>query len=188
MEMKTIFKTMMMAACCLGVAVFTSCGDDDNNNSGLKFSVAKVEVAPGATANVTIGNGTQPFTVKSTDEKTATVKVDKNTITVTGVKEGKASIIVTDKNKLSGTLAVNVVTPLSFDKANVSVEVGKEDVVAIKSGKAPYTVSVKDTKTATATVKDDKITIKGVKAGTTTISVLDKDKLAGTITVTVTAK
>lgn len=184
MEMKTIFKTMMMAACCLGVAMFTSCKDDDDN-SGLKFSVAKVEVASGATANITIGNGTQPFTVRSTDEKIATVKVDKNIITVTGVKGGKASIIVTDKNKQSGTLAVNVITPLSFDKANVNVEVGKEDVVAIKSGKAPYTVSAKDTKIATATIKDDRITITGVKAGSTTINVLDKDKLAGTVIVTV---
>lgn len=185
MEMKSIFKTMTMAVCCLSAVMLTSCGDDNNDNAGLKFNVAKVEVASSLSVNVTIGNGTQPFTVKSIDEKIATVKVDKNIITVTGVKEGKTSIIVTDKNKLSGTLAVNVITPLSYDKANVSVGIGNEAEINIKSGKAPYTVSVTDTKIATATVKDAKVTIKGVKAGTTTVSVLDANKLAGTITVTV---
>jgi len=34
-------------------------------------------------------------------------------------------------------------------------------------------------------VKDDKLTIKGVKAGTTTITVADKDKKTGTLSVTV---
>lgn len=186
MKMKSVFKTVVMAVLCLGTVAFVSCSDDDDdNNSGLKFSVTKVEVAPNASANVTVANGTQPFTVKSTDEKIATVKVDKNIMTVTGVKEGKVSIVITDKNKLSGTISVNVVTPLAFDKTSSSVAVDKEDVVTIKTGQAPYTVSVKDSEIATATVKDAKITIKGVKAGTTTVDVLDKNKLAGTITVTV---
>ena len=70
-------------------------------------------------------------------------------------------------------------------KTSLNIAVGKEDVVNIKTGQAPYTVNVKDNKIATATVKDAKITIKGVKAGTTTVNVLDKNKLAGTITVTV---
>ena len=42
-----------------------------------------------------------------------------------------------------------------------------------------------DKKIATASVKKSNIIIKGVKAGTTTVNVLDKNKLAGTITVTV---
>ncbi len=174
---------MMMAVCGLAVATFASCEKFDDGR--LKFSVSEAVVAPGATANVTISGGTQPFTAKSSDDKTATVKVDKNVMTITGVKEGATTIIVTDAKKVTGKLAVTVATPLSFDKANVNVAVGKEEVVTIKSGKTPYTATVKDKKIATATVKDAKITIKGVKAGTTTISVLDKNKAVGTITVTV---
>ena len=186
MEMKSIFKTMVMAALCLGTVTLASCKDDnEDKNTGLKFSTTKVNVAPSASANVTIGNGTQPFTVKSTDEKVATAKVDKNILTVTGVKEGKASITVTDKNKRFGTISVNVVTPLAFDKTSINIAVGKMEDVNIKTGKAPYMVTSKDPKIATATVKDAKISIKGVKAGTTTVNVLDKNKLAGTITVTV---
>ena len=46
-------------------------------------------------------NGTQPFTVKSSDEKLATVTVDKEKITVTGVATGAARISVADNNKES---------------------------------------------------------------------------------------
>ena len=185
MEMKSIFKTVLAAVCCLGVTMFASCDKDDDNSTGLKFSVAKVTVTPGAVANVTVSKGTEPFTVKSMDEKTATVKVDKNILTVTGVKEGRTSVIVTDKKKLTGKLVVDVVASLSFDKTNVEVVAGKEDIVTVKSGKAPYTVSVKDMKIATAKVKDATITVKGVKAGTTMLTVLDKNMSVGTVTVTV---
>ena len=44
---------------------------------------------------------------------------------------------------------------------------------------------MKDKNIATAMEKDGKITVKGVKAGTTTITVMDKDKASGTFTVTV---
>ena len=45
--------------------------------------------------------------------------------------------------------------------------------------------SAKDTKIATATVKDGKIIIKGVKAGSTSVTVTDKNKKTGTISITV---
>ena len=45
--------------------------------------------------------------------------------------------------------------------------------------------TAKDTKIATVTIKDRKIIIKGVKAGSTSVTVTDKDKKAGTISVTV---
>ena len=81
MEKKTIFKTMMVAACCLGAAVFASCDKDNDNNrsNGLRLSADRITVAPGATASVAVASAAQPLTVKSTDEKTATAKADKNT-------------------------------------------------------------------------------------------------------------
>ena len=93
-----------------------------------------------------------------------------------------------NKNKNSGkiTVTVKAVSGLDFDKKSVTINVEKEDVVTIKGGTAPYTVESKDSKIATASVKDDKVTIKGVKAGTTTITVADKDKKnSGTISVTI---
>ena len=58
--------------------------------------------------------------------------------------------------------------------------------MTIQGGEAPYVATVKDATVATATVSANKVTIKGVKAGTTTITVSDKDtKNSGTISVTV---
>lgn len=176
---------------------FASCDsdDDDNNvNPVLKFSADKVDVALEKTATVTVSGGTEPYTVASSDDKIATVKVDKSTITVTGVKVGTATITVTDKNKITGKVTVTVkeavANELDLSKAGatvaVSANVGKEDVVTIKGGTAPYTAESKDATIATATLKDDKVTIKGIKAGTTTITVADKDKKnSGTISVTI---
>ncbi len=183
-------KLAAVALCCVCGMTLASCDKDDDpkTSSKLKFSTEKAEVAVGKTVDVTVSGGTEAYTAKSGDEKTATVKVSKSVITVTGVKAGTATITVTDKNKLTGTFTVTVkeaTTSLEFDQTSVSVETGKEETVTVKSGTAPYTATVKDTDIATATVEDGKITIKGVKAGTTTVTVTDKDNLTGTVSVTV---
>ncbi|MFV0417331.1 MAG: Ig-like domain-containing protein [Dysgonomonas sp.] len=178
------------------VFTFVSCGDDDDDkvNNTFKLSADKVDVATSKAATVTVSGGTSPYTATSSDEKIATVKVDKSTITITGVKSGSATITVTDKNKNTGKVTVTVkeavANELDLSKKDatvaVSVNVGKEDVVTIKGGVAPYTASAKDASIATATIKNDKVTIKGVKAGTTTITVADKDKKnSGTVSVTI---
>ncbi len=186
--MKSFFSSVVMAALCLGSFAFVSCDkDDDNKTSQLSFSATKTEVQVGKTAEVTVKNGTQTYTVKSSDEKIATVKVDKATVTVTGVAAGTATITVTDKNSLTGTFTVEVKasSTLEFDNASVTVAVGKEGTVTVKTGTQPYTVKVADETVATATVSDAAITVKGVKAGSTKITVTDKDSKTGEITVKV---
>lgn len=177
---------MAAMLCCVFATTVVSC-DDDDDESAFKFSPAKAEMAAGATQDITVSGGTEPYTVASSDEKIATVKVDKNIITVTGVKEGNVIVRVSDKDKKVGmlTVKVNKAAALDFDKKEVNVEVDKEETVTVKSGTAPYTATSKDASIATASVKDGQVTIKGVKAGTTTITVTDKDKLEGTISVTV---
>lgn len=184
------FKFLKYAAaivCCVLSLSLVSCDDDDEPKNALKCNPAKVEVAPQATATVTVSGGVAPYTATSSDAEIVTTSVEDNTVTLTGVKDGNATIIIHDKNQLTGQVAVVVkaATGLTFDKSTTEVSVGKEAIVNVKSGTAPYTVAVKDASIATATVKDAEITIKGVKAGTTTVTVTDKDKKTGTITVTV---
>lgn len=188
MKQMKFLKFAAAMLCCVFAMTVVSCDDDDDEvPSAFKFSPAKAEVAVGASTDITVTGGTEPYTVTSSDAKTATVKVSKNIITVTGVKEGKVTLNVSDKNKKVGMLAVTVkkVTALELDKKAVNVAVGKEETVTVKNGTAPYTATAKDATIATASVKDGKITVKGVKAGTTTITVTDKNKLNGTISVTV---
>ena len=70
----------------------------------------------------------------------------------------------------------DMASELDFDKKSISVTAGKEETVTVKGGSAPFTATAKDTKIATVTIKDGKIIIK---------TVTDKDKKAGTISVTV---
>ena len=74
---------------------------------------------------------------------------------------------------------------LDFDKKTLHIAVGKEDVVVVIGGVSPYIATVKDPNIATASVKGANITIKGLKTGTTTVVITDKNKLSGMITVTV---
>ncbi|MCI1639789.1 MAG: hypothetical protein LKI42_00760 [Bacteroidales bacterium] len=186
-KMKFLKSAAAMMLCCVSATIMISCKKDDKPASALKFNPAKVEAIVGSTVSVTVSGGTEPYTVVSSDAKTATVTVTKDVIKVTGIKDGTATITVTDKDKLSSKVPVTVktATGLTFDKNPVNVAVGKEDVVTINGGVAPYVVAAKDATIATAIEKDGKITVKGVKAGTTTISVTDKNKKSGTVIVTV---
>lgn len=187
--MKSFFSTVVTAALCLGSFAFVSCDKNSNKTPDhLTFSVTKAEVEVGKTVEVTVKNGKQPFTVKSSGEKVATVKVEKEKITVTGVAAGTATISVTDNAKAIGSFTVEVkaaAEKLEFDKAEVTVGVEKEETVTVKSGTAPYTVKVTDDAVATASVSEAAITVKGVKAGTTTLTVTDKDGKTGEVAIKV---
>ncbi len=184
MEIKSVFKTMVMTVACLSAVVFASCSNDDDNKS-MKFSSSAVEIGVDSTQSVSVLNCTTPLTATSSDNNTATVTVDATTLKIKGIKDGTATISVTDASKQTGNLIVKVKQMLAFDKASVTVAAGNDATVTVKSGTAPYTVAVKDASIATATVKDATITVKGVKAGTTTITVTDSKNVAGTIKVTV---
>lgn len=184
--------TSISSLVCLSLAAltftFASCEKDDNGKKSLKISPSdKVEVVVGSTETVTVSGGISPYTAASSDTKITTATVDKSTISIKGVEKGTATITVADKDKNSAKITVTVKEAgLTFDKSSVEVEAEKEAVVTITGGTAPYAAESKDATVATATVEDNKITVKGVKAGTTTITVTDKDKKnSGTVNVTI---
>ena len=76
---------------------------------------------------------------------------------------------------------------LKFDKATVEVAVGDSSIVTVNNGTSPFTPVSAATDLATVVVDNKKITIKGVKVGTTTITVTDKEKNTGKINVKVIA-
>lgn len=187
-KVTTISKLACLSLAALALT-FASCEKDGDIKKDLKFSPSdKVEVTVEKSASVTVSGGTTPYSAASSDTKVATVSVDKSTVTIKGVEKGTATVTVTDKDKNSGKITVTVKEKegLTFDKKTVEVEANKEAVVTVSGGTAPYAAESKDATIASATVNDNKITVKGLKAGTTTITVTDKDKKnSGTITVTV---
>mgnify|MGYP000525659571 CR=1 FL=1 len=169
--------------CAVLAIALASCSDDDDKNSVIKFNPPTVSVMVGNTQNA---GGQGAYTAKSSDEKIATVTVDKTTITVKGVKAGKATILVKDSKNVMGSLRVTVIDGIIVDKVKTSVAVGKEEMITISGGTTPYTAKSQDNKIAMASIKDAKLTIKGVKVGNTTITITDKNKKTAKVNVTVT--
>lgn len=88
MKISKFFKLAAAMLACVSAIAVTSCDNDDEPKcSGLKFDLADVAVAPGATATASV-----------TDDK----------VVVKGVKAGTTSITVTDKDKKTGTISVTV--------------------------------------------------------------------------------
>ena len=116
MKTKNLLTFMLMTMFSLSGIVFTSCSNDDDDAKSLQFSVDKLVISPTVEYKITIENGTPPYTAKSVNEGAAAVNVDGNVMTIKGIKPGRTSIIVSDKNKLSGTIPVKVLLPLLFDK------------------------------------------------------------------------
>ena len=76
---------------------------------------------------------------------------------------------------------------ITLESSNVEVVVGEEVSIKINSGNGGYEVTSDKAETATASLKDRTITIKGVAEGTTTLTVTDKEGEKATISVKVVA-
>lgn len=107
MKKNKFMKMMAAAFCALFAMAMVSCSDDDDTN-GIHCNPGKVEVEVGKTQTVALSNGTEAYTVKSSDEATAKATVEKSTMTVSGIKEGKCTIVVTDSKKLTASVNVTV--------------------------------------------------------------------------------
>lgn len=190
MEKKTISRLLLPAAALLFALSLASCDNDANDAPRVKCSPSALSLEVGTTGRAKISGSKAPYTAKSTNEAVAIVRVSNDTVYVTAVKQGNATIALTDAQKLTGTLPVIVkakTADVALDKTTAEVAVGKTVEVNVKSGTAPYALSIKDKTIVSATLSGTKLTVKGVKAGTTTLTVTDKNRKTATLTVTVKA-
>lgn len=148
------------------------------------------------TVNVTIENGEAPYDINVVDKEVAQTKLleDKKSFAVTGLKEGKTEIIVTDKNKSEARVTVVVdngkpkLQPLRLSKSKVELTMGSakaKESLNVQSGKFPYHASNYDTEIVQVSIWDSSITLTAVKQGTTTVTINDSEGRTGKITVVV---
>ncbi len=195
MYTKSLLATMATSALCATMLLFTACDKDNDSNkpmlNKLTFDKTKVEVTEGMKTELKVKNGTAPFNTQLSgqkDKKIADVTVKDRVITIEGKMTGSATLTVTDKNGARGMLNVMVKkaeNSLKLDKSELTLEVGKMQMVKVLNGKAPFTALSKDQKVVEVSVKENEVSLKGLKAGTTKVEVKDKENNLGIISITV---
>ena len=195
MYTKSLLATMATSALCATMLLFTACDKDNDSNkpmlNKLTFDKTKVEVTEGMKTELKVKNGTAPFNTQLSgqkDKKIADVTVKDRVITIEGKMTGSATLTVTDKNGARGMLNVMVKkaeNSLKLDKSELTLEVGKMQMVKVLNGKAPFTALSKDQKVVEVSVKENEVSLKGLKAGSTKVEVKDKENNLGIISITV---
>ena len=148
------------------------------------------------TVNVTIENGEAPYDINVVAKEVAQTKLleDKKSFAVTGLKEGKTEIIVTDKNKSEARVTVVVdngkpkLQPLRLSKSKVELTMGSakaKESLNVQSGRFPYTPYNYDPEIVQVSIWDSSITLTAVKQGKTIVKIYDKVGAIGEITVVV---
>ncbi|MDR1154282.1 MAG: hypothetical protein LBL04_06185 [Bacteroidales bacterium] len=186
--MKTIIQKFGFMVAVMAM-IFTGCKDDGNDPVAPTFSTDIVSVAEGSSATATVLSGTEPFTVESSAEATATAKVDGKTITVTGIAAGTASVTVTGSDggeaKLSVAVTQKAANAPTLSATTVDVEVDGTATVTVSGGTPAFTVRSSDENVARATVSGTTVSVQGISGGTALITVEGSDNASSTFAVTV---
>ncbi len=136
-----------------------------------------ITVVPASTQAYTVGGGVAPYTATSSNTAVATAAVGGNTLTVNGVGSGTATVSIRDASGSAVSLGVSVSTTsaqaLVVTPTTASGTVGETLSFAIRGGDGPYTVTANNAAVAAISASGSTFTANLVKAGQTTISVID---------------
>ncbi len=164
--------------------------DDEQAQARLSVSPAALTLAVGQSATVRLSNPNGSVKVESSNKKVATATVSDGAVRVTGKKAGTATLTVKDKKskiKIPVTVSSAPVQPspaLTATPQALSLVPGARGTVTVTNANGKVTVSVDDTRVATATLSGTALTVTAKVAGTTRITLRDS-KYAAVITVTV---
>ncbi|MET3119869.1 hypothetical protein AAKU64_004116 [Undibacterium sp. GrIS 1.8] len=147
-------------------------------------------VAINATSTFTVGGGSAPYNVSSSNTSVVTASVNGTKLSIQGLSTGTANVLVSDSNGTPITISVSVGAGTSiplFTSAPSTVTVGQGGApnYSIGGGTAPYTAGSSNIAVATATVAGSSLIINGVSTGTATIVVTDNAGVKVPIVVTV---
>ena len=161
----------------------------------IDTDIKQLSLKEGTKDTITIGDGKTTFAVRSDNPKIATCSIDKkdkSKMIVNAIKQGVATIILTDtKKNESSMLQVTVVdkntTDLTLSVTELDLNTESSASVLITSGSGNYTVESSNSEVATAECTDNTILVTAHTVGTATITVTDTESgFTATIDVTVT--
>lgn len=162
------------------------------------FSTAPsaITLTSGSTATYTIGGGTAPYSVTSSNTGVASVVSSANSFTVTGVSAGSAQIVIRDS--LGGVVEIGVTissvanTPVDILPGDSTGAVGDTLTFRISGGSPAYTVtnnnpSIANVSPTSITSTGGTFTAQLLNVGSTAVTVVDAQGQVKRITITATA-
>jgi hypothetical protein len=146
--------------------------------SALTLSPTKVTVAVGGSAGVKISSASGQIQAES--KNTAVVKVSLSnvttsgaTLTVYGVSAGSAAVYVRDASTSNISLPVTVVKSMTVSPTSLSLAIGASGNISASNYSGTVSATSASTSIATTSVSGNVVTVKGIKAGSTVVSVRD---------------
>ena len=153
-------------------------------------SPASISVAVGEKPTYSLGGGTAPYSVASSNAGVASASVVGSILTVIGNSAGNASLVVRDNVAGIVIVAVNVPTPAGvalFTTAPpaITVAIGAAPGYSVGGGVGPYSATTSNASVAIVSLAGGNLTVAGVAAGSANIVVRDSSGALLTIPVTV---
>jgi len=148
-----------------------------------------ITVSKESTMSYSVGGGTAPYSATSSSTSVATVLVAGSGLTVNGLANGSASVVVRDSAGATVTIAVTVPTPSTIAlyttaPTGVTVAIGASPAYSIGGGTLPYSATSSNTSVATVSVTGSSLTVNGLSAGSA--SVVVRDNAGATVPIAVT--
>ncbi len=160
------------------------------NGGPIALSQNNLWLSAGQTLNITISGGSLPYSVLNSTTNFLQTSLSGNTLSITGLTSGSASINVCSAGGGCTILSVLVngvsaTTALSFSQSNVNLNIGSNATVYL-FGNGGYFVSYNaNPGIATSQISGSNIIFTGVAAGTDSISVCQNGGQCGVITINV---
>ncbi|MES2316466.1 MAG: hypothetical protein V4631_03145 [Pseudomonadota bacterium] len=183
------------------VAVFDAKGDSEKivvtvgagstTTSLYTSATSSLVLATGVTESFTIGGGTSPYTVSSSNTGVATASVNGSNFSVTGVASGTAQVAITDATGSALSITVTVgsgsaqTALFTTAPGSVTVAVGASGAYMVGGGTAPYAASTSNAAVASAAINGVNLLITGNGPGTANVNVVDASGATVLIAVTV---
>jgi hypothetical protein len=152
-----------------------------------------VTVAVNSTATFSVGGGVPPYVATSGSPGVATASISGNTLSIKGLSNGTAPVVLRDAalTTIPITVTVSPASSLSLfttaPATGLTVAKGTNTTFAIGGGAPPYTVTSSNTSVASVVLSGSSYTITGVANGVASLSIRDSAGTAIPVAVTVSA-
>ena len=145
-------------------------------------------MAVGITQSFTITGGTAPYRATASNLQVAIATINGQSLTIGSIATGAASILVSDSDGKSVSVAVTVENGLAlYSTAPASLTVAKdtERAYLVGGGQAGYSVETSDSRIAVPSMVGTSLVIRGVNIGSTTVIIRDSNGATLSLAVTV---